>query len=149
VARVLAALGPDATPTPDAPWRVSRHPWDVFQSQRDSRQIEHHAFAVGLPSSPPIDGRQRSGGALVCRTSVGIRWAHALRADNASADYDAALVAEAQLVAAIGAQQIPAGTATPNRPFNLRIVSIDRTTTPDGLAFLGDVRAELTHTYLG
>jgi len=146
---ILGTLGPSADPAPAAPWRTSRHPWDVFAVQRDSRQIEHHGFAVGLPTSRPVELRQRVGGGLAVETLVSVRWAHRLRADAASTDYDAALLAEAALMAVLALALHAGGAATPTQSFNLRITDITRTTTGDGLALLGEVVSTVLHSYIG
>lgn len=81
-------------------WQLSRHAWDDFPGSPDSRHLEHLGFAVGLLTTEPIQlERQRRTVGTVCNTEVGVRLGFRLRADAVSADYNAALDAEADMLA--------------------------------------------------
>lgn len=82
-----------------AGWAHSRYAPEFFGA--DSDQLQHHAFAVGMVSSEPRDGRQSLTDGCLVATTVEVRWAHRLRADAQSSDYGAALDAEQELVAAV------------------------------------------------
>lgn len=80
-------------------WAVSRFAPEYFG--RDADQLMHHAFAVGAPATEPRDPRQGLTEGMLCTTTVEVQWAHRLRGDAQSADYDAALNAEQDLVKAV------------------------------------------------
>jgi len=135
---LLAALG--------SAWAVSRHSYDVFPDGRDSRELEHKAFAIGLPQSRPIQGggRQASAVGVYSGTVVGIRFSFRLRVDAVSADYNEALDAE-HLIVQHGVRLKEGASANPE--LGPALLSIDRTTSPDGLHFLGHVQFLVPHRY--
>ena len=139
VTGIEARLGSSVVAAADGPWRVSRHSWDHFRELRDSRTIAHHSFAVGMPvGDGTIAARQHAGVGNLTREDLSIRWAHRLRADAMSADYQAALAAEVLLVAAlksIDTLAIRVGTRH------------ERIVTPDERTFIGEVRGTLIHYY--
>lgn len=82
-------------------WRESSFAPDLFG--RDPDRNQHLSFAVSCPETtiPTDRGRQRSTeGAFVSLTVI-VQWAYRLRGDAQSADYSAALDAEADMVAAV------------------------------------------------
>jgi hypothetical protein len=80
-------------------WTPSRFAPELFG--RDTDRLLHHSFAVGVPSTEPKDGRQSlTDGCLVIST-VEVQWAHRLRGDAQSGDYDDATDAEQALVQAV------------------------------------------------
>lgn len=82
-------------------WVNSRFAPDFFG--RDSDQLSHHAFSVGCPDSAvnSRDGKQGLSDGFLASTTVEVRWAHRLRGDAQSSDYDDALDAEEDLVKAV------------------------------------------------
>ena len=120
-------------------WTESRWTYDLFPL--DTSSLAHHAYAVGVPSSTPVDrDRQRRAGALMV-TSVAVRWLHRVRADRQVADYDDALDAELDLMAAIMALD-----GVPD--LSVRIDSIpSRAITGDGTYLQGDVSLQVMHRY--
>lgn len=81
-------------------WTVSRWGPDLFG--RDTDHVMHHCFTVAVPESRvhSRDGRQRVSEGLLVESTVTVQWAHRLRADAQADDYDAALDAEQDVVAA-------------------------------------------------
>lgn len=84
-------------------WTPSRFAPELFG--RDTDGLVHHSFAVAVPETEvhARDGRQRVAEGLLVTSRVEVYWAHRLRADAQSTDYDAAANAEDDLVAAVRA----------------------------------------------
>lgn len=82
-------------------WTNSRFAPDLFG--RDTDNLSHHSFSVGTPDSSvnSRDGKQGLSDGFLASTTVEVRWAHRLRGDAQSDDYDAALDAEEDLVQAV------------------------------------------------
>lgn len=84
-------------------WRQSRYAWDLFGVDAD--HCGPLAYAVGAPSTGPYEGpgrdRQRISEGTLVTSEIRVRHSHALRDDTHLADYDAALDAEQDLVAAV------------------------------------------------
>lgn len=81
-------------------WTPSRFAPELFL--RDTDNLSHHAFAVGVTgTSPSSKDRQSLTDGMLVESTVEVRWAHRLRGDAQSADYDAALDAEQAMVAAV------------------------------------------------
>lgn len=131
LAAVLGILSP--------PWRPSALSYDLFPGA-DLQDVEALAYAVGLPSTTFLDGRQPSGGQAPARTIVGIKFSSYLRADAHVGDYDVALAREAALVVALGGTTGSGGPAP-------RVVQVDRQVIGDGTVFLGHVTVEVFHGY--
>lgn len=129
--QIEAALASD----PAGAWTRARTatPATFPVSSPEARDVLHHVFLV-WPDSTAADPRDRQpiGRGVVSTHTLTVRWAHRLRADGADADIGEALESEALLLDALA--------GTPQNP-GLRpsVVSIDRATTPDGLAFVGTV----------
>lgn len=94
---VVAAIG--ALPG----WTVSKWGPDLFG--RDSDHVLHHSYVVSVPETAlnPREQRQRVSEGLLVESFVEVSWAHRLRGDAQSADYDAMLDAEQDLVGAVRA----------------------------------------------
>lgn len=80
-------------------WTPSRYVPELFGA--DVNQLMHHAFAVSVPDSTPVEQRQRVAEGLLVESTVEVRWAHRLRGDAQSTDYDGMADAEAPMVAAV------------------------------------------------
>lgn len=82
-------------------WTVSRFAPDLYG--RDADQLVHHGFSVSIPDTAPVsrEARQRVSEGLLVQSIVEIRWAHRLRADAQSDDYDDALNVEQDLIGAV------------------------------------------------
>lgn len=117
-------------------WTLSRFAFELFG--RDTDQLTHHAFSVGVPETAdhPRDGRQRVAEGLLVTSTVEVKWAHRLRADAQSNDYDAALDAEQQLVAAVK------GISDKH----VLVVRMTRRAVPEGWV-LGSVTFTILHRY--
>lgn len=80
-------------------WTPSRFAPDFFG--KDTDNLSHHSFSVAVTSTEPLPAQTQS---LVHATNVfsmvEVQWAHRLRGDAQSADYDAACDAEQALVKA-------------------------------------------------
>lgn len=83
-----------ANPTVPGAWRQSRFPAENFDLTQP--ELEHHGFAIGIPSSSPEPTSRQDLGVIAVSTVV-IRWAHRLRADAAVVDTLAAYEAEVEL----------------------------------------------------
>jgi hypothetical protein len=92
VAAVLSAL---------TGWNQSPYALDEFG--RDTDQLQHHAFAVGVPSTDthPQAGRRRLTEGLLVVSAVEVRFAHRLKVDDQVGSYDLALVAEREAIGAV------------------------------------------------
>jgi hypothetical protein len=137
-AAILAVLGPDtATPIPS---RLSSLAWEAFPGA-DLRDAEACSFAVGLPGSVALPGRQRGqAGGQPTTSQLGVRWSWSVAADRHVADYDAGLDREALLVRAV--------TGTPFVGFpRPRFVSATRSLRGDGTLLVGDLLFAVFHTY--
>jgi hypothetical protein len=140
--RIAAAIVDALGSSPTGAFTESRHPWDRFPATLDGREMQHHAFAVGVPTSGPWElDRQRAENGTPMTTQVSVRWSRVLRVQAVVSDYDAALDDEAELVAAI--------VATDRNPdMGIRFVRVEtRAVTPDGLAFLGELLFDVFHRY--
>lgn len=138
-ARIAAVV--EALTTPHA-WSESRWPYGVFPTAEPSRDA-HLAFAVGIPSTTVdghIESQRGSRGAAggVAHSSVRIAWLYSLTGDGGVSDYDAALDAEATLLAAIGAVAKTDG-------LHLSIESATRKVVGDGTWLVGEVGLSAQH----
>lgn len=117
-------------------WNLSRFAHELFG--RDVAQIQHHAFSVGVPTTEvhPRDGRQRVSEGLLTPSTVEVVWAHLLRGDAQSADYDAALDAEQAMVSAVK------GISDQH----VMVVRMTRRAVPEGWV-LGTVTFTVLHRY--
>lgn len=127
-----------STPGVPGPWLPSTVPFELFP-QVASGEHQHHGFVVHLPSTAPHDrDRQtrQSGVGTYCATSVTIRWAHVLRPEAVQIDTIAALEAEQELLVTLrGLSDDP-----------LILVEERRSSTRDGLVFLGESRWLYPHS---
>lgn len=133
-ARITAALGSGSPP-----WRVAGLAYDAFPGA-DLSDREALSFAVGVPSSTFLDGRQPVGGVAPVRSIVGVRFTSYLRTDAHVADYDRALEREVELVAAVRSTVGDGGPAA-------RIVSVQRLTAGNETTFYGEITLEVFHPY--
>lgn len=112
-------------------WRHSRYVPDLFG--QDTDQIAPRSFAVGVSSSTPVGDRQRLPVGTVVRTQLVVRFAWRLRADNQLSDYDAALDAEEDVLAAV--------MSTDLNNLHIELDTIpSRTVSTDGDFFLGELQ---------
>ena len=132
--RIASVLG-GASP----PWKVAGLAYDLFPGA-DMADREALSYAVGLPGTTFLDGRQPSGGQAPARTSVGVKFTSYLRSDAHVADYDVALGREALLIAAVRGTT---GTRGPSP----RVVQVDREVVGDGTLFVAAVIFEVFHGY--
>ena len=126
-------------------WRESRHPYDMLTPSYlpDGREIEHRGYAVGMLSSRfTSEMRQRNQTSTLATSIVGVRWAYRLRADSppTNGDYDAALDAQQDLVAAVRGMIETQGQQG-------RITTASQMVGPDGLASFGELAIEIIHHY--
>lgn len=126
-----------------AGWRESTRVVDLFG--QDARSLVHLAFAVGVLGTVPhaLDRQSSRGGTsirgAVVATGVVVRWAHRLRTDAHVEDYDAALVAQEALVAAVLAVDA-------NPELGVRLLQLRRPEVAgDGTYLLGSVEFEVVH----
>ena len=82
-------------------WTESRHAPELFG--RDSDNMMHKAFVVGVPETVPHsrEGRQVAAQGMYAESVVEVQWAYRLRGDAQSTDYSAALDAELVVVATV------------------------------------------------
>ena len=80
-------------------WTLSKFAPELFG--RDTDQLSHHSFTVGIPSTEPRDAEQSLAWEMLSASTVEVQWAHRLRGDAQSADYDAACDAEQDVVKAV------------------------------------------------
>ena len=131
-AQVVAELG-------GAGWRASRYAYDLFPGP-DSRQVEHLAFAVGVPRTTPeaLDRQSRALGITV-RTGLGVRFTCRLRADAQVGDFDAALDHEVDLIRCVHA-------ALKNPEFSIRYTGTTlRQVLADGTVWYSETSWEVLH----
>ena len=85
----------------DGTFVLSAHEFDDFPPAKDSGDVLHRAFAVGLLSTETAEGRQRRGSGHVgawCLTDVRVRVCFHARADDRRGSYREALDDEERLV---------------------------------------------------
>jgi hypothetical protein len=129
---VLGALSPA--------WRVSTLAYDLFPGA-DLADREALSFAVGLPSTSFLPGRQQQASGLAAvETVVGVKFTSQLRADASVTDYDTALARE---VALINAVLDVVGDRGPTPV----VTSVRREITGDGTVFLGTILFDVFHGY--
>jgi len=133
-ARIDSALGAGSPP-----WVVAGLAFDMFPGS-DLSDREALSYAVGVPSTTFVDGRQPSGGRAPARTTVGVRFSTFLRSDAHVADYSVALTREALLLAALRGTSGAGGPA-------VRLVSVDRQIVGDGTLFVATILCEVFHAY--
>jgi len=85
----------------DTEWRISAHTYNDFPPSKDSGDVLHRSFAVGLLDTVATsEERQRRGqsspGSWVL-TTVGVRFTMDVRADDKRGSYREALEAEGEL----------------------------------------------------
>ena len=80
-------------------WTHSRWVPELFGA--DANSLMHHAFAVAVPESTAFEQRQRVAEGLYVDSVIEVRWAHRLRGDAQSTDYDGMLDAESAMIAAV------------------------------------------------
>ena len=135
VAAAVLAIAPSGT------WRES--PMPPGMGPADPGRFAHLAFSVWTPATdfaaPGDSSRIQRGttGGLV-RTNLRIRWTYRLRADNAVADYDSALAAEAAAVKAVTGVSALGG-------LHIAIVGTAREVVGDGTWLLCEINATATH----
>lgn len=137
----IAAYIEQALANPNIPgaWRQSRFTYEQFGSM-EAAEIEHHSFAIGMPASDPDPGDRQTHREIRTTTEVSIRWGHRLRSDAAVVDTLLARKAEAELTAAV--------RDTPSDPsLGIDVTGWRRTTTRDGLLFLGELGLRVVHLY--
>jgi hypothetical protein len=132
--RIAAVLGAGSPP-----WRVAGLVYDLFPGA-DLSDREALSYAVGLPRTDFIDGRQPSGGQAPARSIVGVKFTSYLRTDAHVADYSVAIGREALLIAAVRGT---VGTGGPST----RVVNVTREVLGDGTVFVADVLFEVFHGY--
>lgn len=117
-------------------WTKSRWAPDLYG--KDTDHLLHHSFAVGVTTTSPDsrDNRQRVSEGLLVASTVEVQWAHRLRGDAQSADYDAMLDDEQAMVGAVRS------LAT----FHVLVESMERRAGPEGW-ILGRVRFRAVHRY--
>lgn len=117
-------------------WTKSRWAPDLWG--RDTDHVMHHAYVVTAADTTahPRDGRQRPADGLLVTTSIEIQWAHRLRGDAQSTDYDAALDAEQDAIKAIKAIT----------SLHVTIEAMGRRAALDGWV-LGTIRVSVLHRY--
>lgn len=118
---------------------------------RDSRSLAHRAFSVALASSTAAEADRQLGRGGVPRaafaaTTVVVRTAYLLRTDSVDADYDAALEAEQELVAAVlrSAERDPSDPLEPMFAIRFRRVS---SRVPIGGYLVATAEFDAAHTY--
>jgi len=117
-------------------WRHSRFVPDLFG--QDTDQINPRVFAVQVGSTDPVGDRQRIQVGTVVRTQLIVRFAWRLRADNQLTDYDTALDAEEDVIAAV--------MSTDNTNLHIELDTIpQRTVFDDGSLFLGEIQFLTQH----
>jgi len=127
--RINTALSPQG-------WRPSRFVPDLFG--KDTDQIAPRVFSVGVGTSTPIGDRQRVAVGTVVETLLSVRFAWRIRADAQLTDYDAALDAEEDLLAAV------MSTSLVN--LHIRLDSIPtRTVFSDGNWYMGELLFRTEH----
>lgn len=84
-------------------WEQSRHPGEYLRDYLDTADVASRAWAVSVPSTRPLEGRQfRAAGAVqLVVSSVVVRWLYRLRVDSIALDYSRALDAEDVLRVAV------------------------------------------------
>lgn len=85
-------------------WREGTGVYDTFGAVDGENRL-HKGYAVGTPSSTPTGDRQRISLGSMVETSVRVAWAYQMAALDQVSSYDAALAAEASIVAAIMVKQ--------------------------------------------
>ena len=117
-------------------WRPSRFVPDLFG--QDTDQIAPRVFSVGVGPSHPIGDRQRIPVGTVVQTMLNVRFVWRIRGDAQLDDYDMALDAEEDLLAAV------IGTSLVD--LHIRLDSIPtRTVFADGNWFLGELVFRTEH----
>ena len=104
-----------------------------------ARPISHKHFSVDMPTVDIEEGRQLAIG-MPLWEGVIVRWSFLLRASHGRDDYDAALVEEAKLVAAL---RFTTGDQGPV----VRLTGIARAPISDGTYLLGTITANAWHHY--
>lgn len=122
-------------------WLVSHHAYPDFPPAKDSGDVTHQSFAVGVTSTNfLIDDRQLRGGpGLHAESSVVVRWLADLQPDDKRGSYQAALDLEVDVVT-----RLIYGTRNPDLLIRLdsaRRVALSETT------LQGEVMLTVRHFY--
>lgn len=122
-------------------WLVSHHAYPDFPPGKDSGDVTHQSFAVGITSTNflPPDRQRRGGPGLHAESAVVVRWLADLQPDDKRGSYQAALDLEVDLVT-----RIIYGERDPNLLFRLnssRRVALSETT------LQGEVLLTVRHFY--
>ncbi len=123
-----------------AGWLESPWPYPLFPGP-EPRQILDRGFAVGLLDTRlETKDKQVLAVGTLATTTVGVRFSRLITGEDQLAEYDAALEAELDLVAAILADRDLAAS--------LRLDSvITREIVADGTVYLGELRFSCRHRY--
>lgn len=128
-----------STPQIPGAWSPATYTYEQFGSAALT-EADHHTFALQLPGSIPRGDRQHPSVGTFSTTELAVRWGHRIRPEAVVFDQLEALDAEVELVAAI--------VATESNPrLELALSSANRTTTRDGLVFLGELHFAIPHNY--
>jgi hypothetical protein len=118
-------------------WQLARTVYDRFPGD-DPANIDALAFAVGLPSSDMLGGRQPTGGQAPANTVVGVKFTYIIRPDYQVGDYDLALERETRLAGVVN------GLVGLPRSY---LAGIVRQVVADGTVFVADLRFVVFHGY--
>lgn len=117
-------------------WRPS-----VFLPSLEGAELDgalHRSASVEIAETAPHarEGRQRAADGMLVQHTVLVRWAHRIRGDAVSSDYDAALDAEQQLVRALVAISVE----------HVLVSRLQRRLAPEGW-LLGTITLSVTGRY--
>jgi hypothetical protein len=81
-------------------WCLSRHAFEAMDraATMDAADVAHQSYAVHLPRTVWMRGRQRGGQLSHVATDLHVRWLYRLRVEDHDGDYADALDAEARLL---------------------------------------------------
>jgi hypothetical protein len=119
-------------------WRENTAAYDLLPNDPDA--WEHRSFSIAAPQTdwrPDNESSPRQRSAGFVRTTIGVRWMHAIRGDATNADYRTALDAEAELVDAI--------TTITGIPMRIALNSETRVFAADGSRLLGQLNLTVEH----
>jgi len=105
----------------------------------DVKRFGHKQYTVGVPGGVTRQGKHIVANGAYTETTVAVQWRYKLRPDAHVADYDAALVEEAKLIAAVYALSDRTGLP------GLQVTRQDRRVESDGKHLLGDLAFAATH----
>ena len=118
---------------------VAKHPYGIFG--RDPAAVLHKRFAVGATTTTPAQARQRVRDGATVYTRVAVTYAMRIKPKDQVVSYDAALDAEAEIIAATMAENTTLWAGVSIGFSGVTMREID----PAGEWFIGEIEFDVLH----